>query len=45
MESKGDTESAERKSARLAGKRSIAEIDGMLAELEHEGEDEDEETA
>lgn len=38
VESKGDAESAEKKSAREAGKRSMAEIDSMLAELESEGE-------
>ena len=41
VESKGDAESEERRSARAAGERSIAEIDGFLAELEHEREEED----
>ena len=41
-EAKGDTESEEKKNVRLAGARSISEIDGMLAELEIEEENEDE---
>jgi hypothetical protein len=43
VESKGDADSEAQQSARLAGARSVAEIDGMLAELEIEEESEDEE--
>ena len=40
IESKSDGESEAQKNARLAGKRSITEIDGMLSELEIEPEEE-----
>ncbi len=41
VESKGDAESEEKQNARLAGKRSIAEIDSFLAELAAEKEEDD----
>jgi hypothetical protein len=42
VESKGDAEDAAKRSANAAGTRSMAEIDGMLAELECEGESDEE---
>lgn len=42
VESKGDAELAEKRNSRIAGARSIAEIDTMLSELESEREVEDE---
>jgi hypothetical protein len=43
VESKGDVESEEKQNARLAGARSISEIDGYLAELEAAEEEESDE--
>ena len=43
VEAKGDSESEDRRRGRLASERSLAEIDGMLAELEVQEEDESEE--
>jgi hypothetical protein len=42
VESKGDAAEADRRNIRIAGARSIAEIDGYLSELEFEGEESDE---
>jgi hypothetical protein len=44
IEAKGDIESEEKRNIRKAGKRSLAEIDSMLAELKPEEESTDEQT-